>query len=54
MKKWVEGKVICEVFGCVEMDKVIGLLMIGLLKDGEEIVFVCDVEDLIDFVYFIC
>ena len=52
-KKWVEGKAIREAFGCAETDKVIGLLMIGSPKDGEEIASARDAEDPTDFVHFI-
>ena len=52
-KKWVEGKAIRKAFGCAETDKVIGLLMIGSPKDGEEIASARDAEDPTDFVHFI-
>ena len=52
-KKWVESTAIREAFGCAETDKVIGLLMIGSPKDGEEIASARDAEDPTDFVHFI-
>lgn len=51
-KKWVEGKAIREAFGCVDGDKIIGLLLIGSPKDGE-VAFAREAEDPINFVSFI-
>ena len=47
----VQEQIVCA--GCAKTDKVIGLLMIGLPKDGEEIVSARDAENLINFMHFI-
>lgn len=45
----VQEQIVCA----AETDKVIGLLMIGLPKDGEEIVSARDAENPINFMHFI-
>lgn len=47
----VREQIVCA--GCAKTDKVIGLLMIGSPKDGEEIVSARDAENPINFVHFI-